>query len=161
MLKIFSIFCVLFLASCKTTTFYVVRHAEKEVNTMTSDVALSEEGKQRAEALRLLLGGKDFSGIYSTNYLRTRSTAQPLAQATGSTVRLYEPSDTAFVNRLRQTATGNLLLVGHSNTVDDLVNRLVGDRVIPGDLPDTQYGDLFIVKKKGKSFRLTRGHFGK
>ena len=42
------------------------------------------------------------------------------------------------------------MVVGHSNTVDDIVNSLLGKKVL-NDLHDTQYGDLFMVKKKGKS----------
>ena len=72
----------LILLSCKTTTYYIVRHAEKETaNTMTSDVSLSEIGKQRAEALKDLLQKENIKYIFSTNFMRTRSTAQPLATA--------------------------------------------------------------------------------
>ena len=46
------------LMSCTTTKFYVVRHAEKETNTMSGDVPLSEAGRQRAEALKELLRDK-------------------------------------------------------------------------------------------------------
>jgi hypothetical protein len=53
-----------------------------------------------------------------------------------------------------------MLIVGHSNTVDDIVNQLIGRTIIQGDLPETQYGDLFIVKKKGKKFIFKQQHFG-
>jgi broad specificity phosphatase PhoE len=75
--------CIVFLmVSCKTTTYYVVRHAEKETsNTMASDVPLSEAGRQRAIALKELLQNESIQHIYSTDFLRTRQTAQPLADA--------------------------------------------------------------------------------
>ena len=160
--KIFPFIAILFLASCKTTTYYVVRHAEKETtNTMTNDVPLSAEGKQRAEALKDLLQSKNIEAIYATNYIRTKSTAQPLAQEKNITIQVYDPRDTGFVSRIRNISPGNVLIVGHSNTVDDIVNQLEGKTVIPGDLPESEYGDLFVVKRKGKKYSFEKKHFGK
>ncbi len=164
MLKYLLVFAVVIFTSCKTTTFFVVRHAEKETNTMTSDVALSDAGKQRAEALKELLKDKKIGTVYSTNYIRTKTTAQPLADAVGVTIQVYDPRDTTFIRRIVNTGNkdkeGNMLIVGHSNTVDDIVNALMGRRAVPGDLPETQYGDLFVVKKRGKKFTLDTKHFG-
>ena len=150
--------------SCKATTFYVVRHAERDNSAMTNDVPLSEAGRQRAEALKNELKGKKIGTVYSTNYVRTKSTAQPLADAVGVTIQVYDPRDSTFISRIVNTGDkdeeGNMLIVGHSNTVDDIVNKLIGRNVIPGDLPDTQYGDLFIIKKRGKKFTFKQERFG-
>jgi 2,3-bisphosphoglycerate-dependent phosphoglycerate mutase len=147
--------------SCKSTSYFVVRHAEKEATaTMVSDVPLSAKGKERAEALKDLLISEHIRSIYSTDFLRTRSTAQPLAQALKIGIQLYEPGDSGFIKALRSKKE-NILIVGHSNTVDNIVNNLMGAIVIPGDLADTQYGDLFVIKRKGKHYSLDRRHFGK
>ena len=145
--------------SCNVNTYYVVRHAEKEqgttmtaTTTKTTDVPLSAAGERRAVALRDKLLSKNIAGIYSTNTIRSRSTAKPLSEATGKNIELYSTIDTAFINLLK-TRANNVLIVGHSNTVDDIVNNLVGEKRL-SDLPDPQYGDLFIIKHKGKSFRL-------
>jgi len=160
MYKFFALFALLFLLSCKTTSYYVVRHAERESsNTMTSDVPLSEAGKQRALALRDLLQREGVKHIFSTNYLRTKSTAQPLADAIHLPVEIYDPRDTGFVSRIKMLK-GNILIVGHSNTVDDLVNGLGGEMLVSGDLPESEYGDLFIVRKKGKRLQFEKTHFG-
>jgi hypothetical protein len=45
--------------------------------------------------------------------------------------------------------------------VDDIVNNLVGQTKISGDLPDSQYGDLFVVERKGKKYSFDKKHFGK
>lgn len=152
------------LVSCKTTTYFVVRHAEKAEATMSGDVPLSEAGKLRAEALKETLKKKGVGTIYSTNYLRTKSTAQPLADAVGTTIQTYDPGDSTFIPRIKKLGKkdneGNVLIIGHSNTVDDIVNRLVGERIVEGDLPDSQYGDLYVVKQKGKKFSLQHKHFG-
>jgi broad specificity phosphatase PhoE len=156
---------VFFLFSCKATTYYIVRHAEKQSSatmantTMTTDVPLSDAGKERAEALAQLLKNEKIKHIFSTNYTRTKSTVQPLAQAVNVPVEVYDPKDPQFVSRLK-TLKENTLIVGHSNTVDDLVNDLLGKKEINGDLPDSAYGDLFVVKKKGSKFSFEKKHFG-
>jgi 2,3-bisphosphoglycerate-dependent phosphoglycerate mutase len=157
-----SIWLIVFvlLVSCKATTYYIVRHAEKEpTTTMTSDVPLSDAGRQRAQALRMLLQNGNIRHIFSTNYIRTRSTVQPLADALHLPVEIYDPKDTTFISKLK-ALKGNVLVVGHSNTVDDLVNSLSGRREVEGDLADSQYGDLFIVKKKGSRLVFEKKHFG-
>ena len=160
MYKSFVLIAAMVLISCKTTTYYIVRHAEKETtNTMASDVPLSAAGKQRAEALKEMLKDENIKHIYSTNFIRTKSTAQPLADSIHVPIETYDPKDSTFINKLKAT-DGNVLIVGHSNTVDDLVNGLSGKKEINGDLPDAEYGDLFVVKKKGNHFSFEKKHFG-
>ncbi|HEY1113158.1 MAG TPA: phosphoglycerate mutase family protein [Chitinophagaceae bacterium] len=161
MFRTLLIVLLLSATSC-SSTYYIVRHAEKEApaNVMTSDVPLSAAGKERAEALKGELLGKNIRRIYSTNYIRTRETAQPLSGATGVAIETYDPRDSTILNRLKSLDKGHVLVVGHSNTVDDLVNGLTGKKLLQ-DLPDTQYGDLFVVKKRGKNYRYVLKHFGK
>jgi broad specificity phosphatase PhoE len=165
MCKSILVVLLFFLYSCKATTYYIVRHAEKEssttmsAGTMTTDVPLSAAGKKRAEALKEVLQNDDIKHIFTTNYLRTRSTAQPLADAIHVPVELYDPKDPGFVDKLK-AMKGNVLIVGHSNTVDDLVDDLMGSKAIDGDLPDSEYGDLFVVKKKGNRMHFEKRHFG-
>lgn len=126
---------------------------------MNSDVPLSDAGRQRALALKQLLEKENIRHIFSTNYIRTKSTVQPLADAIHIPVEIYDPNDSTFISKLRRL-DGNVLIVGHSNTVDDLVNGLSREKEISGDLPDPEYGDLFVVKKKGNRFSFERRHFG-
>lgn len=156
------LFLLLLSASSCSSTYYIVRHAEKEApsQVMTSDVPLSAAGQERAEALKGVLQDKGIRRIYSTNYIRTRETARPLSGATGIAIETYDVKDAGFINLLKALEKGNTLIVGHSNTVDDLVNGLTGKQLLQ-DLPDTQYGDLFVVKKRGKNYRYEVKHFGK
>lgn len=148
------------LSSCGVTKYYIVRHAEKEVAAvmMASDVPLSERGRQRAEALKDRLRDEGITRIFSTNYIRTRATAQPLSTATGVRIELYDAVD-SIVPKLRKHTGGAALIVGHSNTVDDLVNGLTSKTLLQ-DLPDTQYGDLFVVTKRGRRYSYLTTHFG-
>ena len=90
-------FCLLLLflslSSC-TRYFYVVRHAEKAVanssdNMMSGDPVLTEKGQQRAEALKTELANKKIGYIFSTNTIRTKSTAEPTRTWFNLTVETY------------------------------------------------------------------------
>jgi len=152
-------FLLFLLVSCNRNTFYIVRHAEKATaeKNMSSDVPLTEAGQQRAIALKNLLAKKKIHYIFSTQTIRTTSTAKPFAELTGITIQPYSPKDTVdqFISRLKAIRKGSVLVVGHSNTVDDLVNKLMGQNLLT-DLPDTEFDNLFIVKRKGKKYLFER-----
>jgi phosphohistidine phosphatase SixA len=152
---------ILVFSSC-SQSYYIVRHAEKaaqEPNT-SSDVPLTEEGRQRAEALKEILKRKKIAFVFSTNTIRTKSTAQPTADYFHLTTEIYGPKpDSAFIALLKSKKK-NTLIVGHSNTVDDIVNMLCGEIKVPGDLPETEFNNLFIVKKKGKRYIFYSQKYG-
>jgi hypothetical protein len=50
--------------------------------------------------------------------------------------------------------------VGHSNTVDDIVNKLCGEIKVPADLPDTEYDNLYIITKKGNRYKFENKTYG-
>lgn len=152
----------LILQGCAPVSYYIVRHAEKAPQAAggSSDVPLSAEGAARAEALRDVLAKEGIKVVYTTPYQRTRATAAPVAKALNLTVQTYTPGDTAFIANLKGRKRGNVLIVGHSNTVDDLVAGLLGERKF-NDLPDSQYGDLFIVRRKGTFAWFDQERFGK
>ena len=152
---------LLILASC-SHSYYIVRHAEKATQgtNMSSDVPLSDAGKERAVALKEVLKNKKIGYIFSTNTIRTKTTAQPLADYLRLQIEIYKPMlDSAFINQLRSLKK-NTLIVGHSNTVDDIVNMLYNKKEIPGDLKDSEYDNLFIVKKKGSHYVFSVKHYG-
>jgi broad specificity phosphatase PhoE len=158
----FRIFCVavLFcLLSCKSTTYYIVRHAEKEggaTMSMVSDPPLSAEGERQALDLKNFLQQQKIKTIYSTNYARTMATAEPTRQFYGITLKMYDArNNDRLVEELKNISDGNVLVVGHSNTVDDIVNGLTGTAEMT-DLADNEYGNAFIVKRKGSSYTFER-----
>jgi phosphohistidine phosphatase SixA len=157
MRRILIVPALFFVLASYSQTYYIVRHAEKAAQeaNMTSDVPLNEQGKRRAEVLSEVLKDKDISHIYTTNTIRTKSTAQPTADKMGLAIESYGPRpDSVFIGLLK-SKTKNTLIVGHSNTIDDIVNMLTGNRDVPGDLPDSEYNKLFIVEKKGSKYVLT------
>lgn len=155
-----------FLLTACSHTYYVVRHAEKANpspgTTMASpnNPPLSAAGEQRAQALKEALKDSKIEYIYSTNTTRTMSTAEPLRNLRSLTTQNYGPMpDSAFYQKLKGLKK-NVLIVGHSNTVDDIVNGLTGAKTIPGDLQDSEYSNLFIVTYKGKNVKFERRTYG-
>jgi len=60
------------LSNDSITTFYLIRHAEKDrSDSKNSDPVLTEKGLKRAENWAKALKDIDFDAIYSTNYKRT------------------------------------------------------------------------------------------
>lgn len=149
------------LFSC-SNTIYVVRHAEKAIAepNMSADVPLSEKGKERAEGLKELLKTKKIASVFSTNTIRTKTTAKPVADYFGLSIETYNPKpDSAFIHLLK-SKSDNTLVVGHSNTVDDIVNLLCGSTVVAADLKDNQYDNLFVVRRKGKKYFFIGKKYG-
>lgn len=156
-------------SSCGSVKYYVVRHAEKATPSdgMTmntpNDPPLSPAGRTRAIELREELRAKGIRYIFSTNTIRTIATAQPLNELRGSTqIELYNTRDSLdhLIQKLKAIEKGNSLIVGHSNTVDDIVNKLCGETKVPNDLPDSEYDNLYIVTKKGKRFKFENKTYG-
>ena len=147
-------------------TYYVVRHAEKKSpqateTMMSNNPPLSEAGKQRAEALMELLKTEEIGYVFSTNTVRTLSTAEPVKNYFKLETEIYEAvPDESFISRLLSLEK-NCLIVGHSNTVDDIVNKLCGSVKIPGDLPDNAYDNVFVIRKKGNTLTFENRKFGK
>jgi phosphohistidine phosphatase SixA len=127
----------------------LVRHAEKaEVagnDMLAKDPDLSSAGRKRAESLASLLKDANLTAVFSTDYKRTRMTAEPVAKEFGLTVQLYDPKNvTDLVGRLNATA-GVVLVVGHSNTIPEVVKALgVGEEVT---IAETDFGTLFLVDR--------------
>ncbi len=166
----FILLIVLFSLSACGNTIYIVRHAEKEPvpagssQMMASNPPLSEAGKERSFALRDRLRHERIRYIFSTNTTRTVSTAQPLNELLETTrIELYSSKkDSAdfFINQLKSIKKGNVLVVGHSNTIDDIANKLCGETVVPGDLDEKEYSNLFVVKRKGGRYVFKRKRYG-
>lgn len=156
---------LLFSVAAMGQTIYVVRHGEKAVVAADatakekSDPPLSEAGLQRADRLAGLLKDQPVTEIWSTPYLRTRATVGKVSEQSGIQVQNYSPrpdSTQALVQRLKGLSKGVIVIAGHSNTVDDIVNSITGQSAIPGDLDESEYDNLFVLRKEGGGFVLER-----
>src|SRR5580765_6446052 len=101
----------------------LVRHAERLDES--SDSPLSAAGEQRAQLLARMLDSVGVTAIYTTHYQRTVKTAEPLATRLGLTIAKDDPPVAELLRRIREShPTGTVLIVGHSNTVPELLTAL-------------------------------------
>lgn len=143
------------VAACGTTpprdasaplTFVVVRHAEKATDD-PENPSLSAIGQARAVALAERLRDAPLVTAYATEYRRTQQTARPSADAHALPVAPYYargPAREIAAQWKQAHHGGTVLVVGHSNTVPDLVAALCGCSAAPMD--DTEYDRLSIVR---------------
>lgn len=132
-------------------TILLVRHAEKATDANEASVPLSKAGTARAARLAEMLRSAGVTGVYATDTVRARKTAEPLAKAAGLEVRMYTPKDAAgkpaprlLVDRLKkEEPRGVVLVVGHSNTVPEILAALGYTEKV--EIPSSQYDDLFVV----------------
>ncbi len=123
---------------------FLVRHAEISDIGHGHDPELSATGRKRARELAGLLRDAGIEHVHSSDYIRTRDTAAPIAALLGLEVELYEASQLpTLIARLRESR-GRHLVVGHSNTTPAVVKLLAGD---PGTEIDEagEFDRLYIV----------------
>lgn len=126
------------------TVFFLVRHAEKANGG--SDPDLSAAGMERAERLAEILSKVDLTAIYSSDFKRTKQTAQPTADEQQLPVSIYDVFDLEGSAELMMDdhRLGKVLVVGHSNTTPRFANVLLGKNELQ-DFDESEYGDLLIV----------------
>jgi broad specificity phosphatase PhoE len=154
----FALLLAALVAACSTTpsrdpsaplTFVVVRHAEKATDD-PENPSLSATGQARAAALAERLRDAPLVAAYATEFRRTQQTAQPTADAHKRPVTAYYargPASEIATQWKQAHATGTVLVVGHSNTVPDLVAALCGCVTAPMD--DREYDRLSMVRIGG------------
>lgn len=134
------------------TVVYLVRHAEKMDGINSSDPKnphLNDWGVRRAEALVPLLADAGVTGIFSTDYLRTIQTVDPLAEHLDMEIETYDPGDLAGFARMLRASAGRFVVAGHSNTTPPLVELLGGEPGPPIDEP-REYDRLYILVIDGE-----------
>jgi phosphohistidine phosphatase SixA len=143
-----------FLGNHPVTTVIVVRHAEKNIEPDNPNPALSPAGEARAQALVHTLGAAGITAIYATQYIRTQSTAAPLASHQGLNIIQIESRDVAELVRQIKTnnAGGVVFAAGHNNSVPAIIAALGGE-AFP-IIPENEYDNMFIVTVQ--RFRPTR-----
>lgn len=144
-----SVFLIVLLASLDPlhaeghATLFIVRHAEK--SAPNGDLPLSAEGRSRAAKLASLLRDAGVDRIYTTEMMRTRETAEPLAtqlRVSAETVPVQDVD--ALVTRLRALAPGSTaLVVNHSGTIPKIVEKLGGGTIQP--ISEDEYDRLLVV----------------
>ncbi|CAM4253176.1 phosphoglycerate mutase family protein [Gillisia limnaea] len=129
----------------KMTQYYFIRHAEKDtVNAQDKDPLLTEQGIKRAENWAKVFKEIPFDLIYSSDYKRTKSTAQIIADSQKKKVQLYNSKKLNDTDFQENTKGKTVLVIGHSNTNPKFVNYILGQEKYQ-ELSEENHGSLFIV----------------
>ena len=132
-------------ATAQPPVIFLVRHAERAAISghVPSDTGLSPAGRKRADALARVLQDAQITAVYTTEYKRTRETAVPIAQSLGIKPEVIPGDDLRGLIAKLKASSGNVLVVGHSNTLPQIINALgVSSRVT---VAESDYDNLFLV----------------
>ncbi len=131
-------------------TIYLLRHAEKQTDE-SKDPLLTVMGQRRALNIAKMLKNRNISTIYSSDFNRTKQTAQPLAELLGLTVTIYDPAKLEIFAKQLLRSQGNLLIVGHSNTTPGLASLLGGEDF--GEIDHLEYHRVYQLSFDSKTVK--------
>ena len=129
---------------------YCARHCEK-VKDGSKDPDLTAEGQARAERLGRILSGAKIHRVCTTPYKRTMHTGEAVQRHTGNpTFETYPPDaqDVWLESVLAAGGGKQYFVAGHSNTVPQLLNLLLG-KIQFQNIDDEEYGLLYIATTTG------------
>ncbi len=143
------------LAACATPpppppSIFVMRHLNTPAGERDPD--LLPEGQRAAQALAGWFGPTALRAIYVSDFRRTRQTVAPLAARLRLTPIVYDPADTPGLIARVRAGPQPALIVGHSNTVPDIIEALGGTR--PAPLVHADFGDLWRIGPGGLTVRM-------
>ena len=153
---IFSIPLLLFLTETGAAPMiFIVRHAEK-ASSGDKDPDLSVQGQKRANALAHILQDSQITSVFVTEFKRTQRTAAPTTTAAHVTPTVLPANDIGALVEKLHALKGNALVVGHGNTIPDLLKAL--GIAAPTSIPENDYTEIFVVFV-GDTAQLLRLHY--
>ena len=149
------LFAILAVSAPAEPLIVMVRHAEKAIEG-GNDQSLSPDGKARAEKLAAMLKDSKLAAIFTSEFKRTQETAGPTAKLLGITPTVISGQDVKSLAAKLKELDGIALVVGHSNTIPELIKLLGVPESI--EIKEDDYTQIFIVAL-GEKPRLLRLHF--
>lgn len=142
---LFVLSAVALFSQNEVTTYYLIRHAEKDRTDKTNrNPNLKEKGLERAKHWAEVFKNIDFDLVYSTNYNRTKQTATPTAKSKNLELVFYNPRKMYAVDFQKATKGKTVLVVGHSNTTPFFANKILGKDTYK-QIDDHNNSNLYIV----------------
>ncbi|SHJ04881.1 phosphoglycerate mutase family protein [Aquimarina spongiae] len=134
--------------TAETTTYYFIRHAEKELSDPNNrDPELTKEGKERAQNWAKVLADVKIDFVFSSDFIRTRHTAEPIIKAQNAPLLIYDHKKLNEPEFQEKTKGKTSVIVGHSNSTPTFVNTILGTKKYD-KIDEKVYGKLFIVTLK-------------
>lgn len=150
--------------SMQKGTVYLVRHAEKDSG---NNPKLILEGYRRSgDLMRLIKSkGKMPDRIYVNQFRRTQLTADSIRinEKVDTAHYLADKNGDALVSVLLKNKKKDkrILIIGHSNTIPIIIQKLGIVNYPVQNIPDGEYDNFYtITYRKGKAF-LTMEKFGR
>ncbi len=154
------------------TTYYVVRHAERDPG---EDSPLNAEGFERAERLADALEEAGVDEIIATGFLRTQQTGEPLADRSGAPI-VVAPVDTfeAFLDpeawaqfatdvadwQLEREVPGaTYLMIGHSSSYNTTLLEKLG-ATAEGPLAERYQDFVVLIREQDGTTKLSALQYG-
>ncbi|PYK37004.1 MAG: histidine phosphatase family protein [Verrucomicrobia bacterium] len=155
-MKALALFLLLFVSASIASAepvIVIVRHAEKAANG-GNDPDLSSAGRARADALARILKDAGITAIFTSEFKRTQETAAPAATLAHVAPTVVAAKDTAGLVAKLHELNGNTLVVGHGDTIPNIIKALGINSAI--NIPGADYSELLIVTlgDKPQLFRL-------
>ena len=132
-------------AAAQPPVIFLVRHTERAAISghVPSDTGLSAAGRARARDLAETLKDAKITAIYTSEYKRTQETAAPLAQSSGIRPEVVSADDFRSLVAKIRAARGNVLVIGHSNTLPQIINALGAPARV--SVAESDYDNLFLI----------------
>jgi broad specificity phosphatase PhoE len=153
--RILCIWLSLAATASATPAVFIVRHAEKAA-TNGNDPELSAAGQNRAKTLARILKDSQITTVFVTEFKRTQETAAPTATEAHLTPIVVRANEVTGLAAKVRALKGNALVVGHGNTIPDLMKAL--GTATPIVIPENDYSEIFVVSLCDPP-RLLRLHF--
>jgi phosphohistidine phosphatase SixA len=130
---------------------FLVRHAERADAGMAAakvagaDPNLSGAGLARANSLAAMLKDARIRTVITTEFKRTKQTGGPVATAAGIPLTVIDSKDVAGLLKKVRASTGNVVVVGHTNTLPEILKGLGVTE--PITIAEDEYDSLFVVTR--------------
>ncbi|TRY13280.1 phosphoglycerate mutase family protein [Shewanella hanedai] len=129
-----------------------VRHAEKQLD-QGKDPSLTPAGQRRATQLAIALKDMPFTALYATPFKRTKETLEPISKNKEITVQVVDVKGgmsehiSRSVEKIK-AEKGNVLVVGHSNTIPLLIKAIGGMEI--DAIAENDYDNLYLLTLPAK-----------
>ncbi|MGJ8663186.1 MAG: winged helix-turn-helix domain-containing protein, partial [Marinicella sp.] len=131
------------------TQIYILRHTEK-FDLTSEDPVLSAAGIERAKYWKKVLQHIEFDQVFTTEFKRNIQTAKLISSESSVKPELYYPMSFDVLKFLKLIQGQQVLIIGHSNTIPDMVNRIIGETKYP-PMSHENYNILYTVSINSKA----------
>jgi phosphohistidine phosphatase SixA len=138
----------------------LVRHADISMPARERDPDLAPAGTDRAAVLGDIVRERHVDAVFSTEYLRTRHTAEIAAVRAGAIAKVFGATHQGdLISEIKDNYVGkSVLIVGHSNTVPAIIEALGGPSL--PNIDEAEFDNIFQVKIIGSHVEFVQSKYG-